>query len=352
MAHVTIVGAGVMGSALAWPLSDNGHPVSLVGTHLDREIIEEAKNRGYHPTLKRALPTGVKPFHIEEIEKAVEDADLIVSGVNSDGVEWIGETLSTALRRGRDIIGVTKGLRTDTEGRVAIFPEVIASLLPPELRSRSSFMAIGGPCIAGELAARRQSCVVFACDDIDAAERTARLFRTDYYHVWASGNLTGLELAVALKNAYVIGVGVANGMLEAAGGVDSAGAAMHNPAAATFAQGLYEMEQLLTALGGTPGYAHSLPGAGDQYVTAMGGRNLKLGTLMGRGQSYTEARATLEGVTLEGVSVLEEMSRAYPPLKREGVFRDESLPLLETLIEAVTEDRRVVLPFDRYFASL
>ena len=40
MATVTIIGAGMMGSALAFPARENGHEVRLIGTHLDREIIE------------------------------------------------------------------------------------------------------------------------------------------------------------------------------------------------------------------------------------------------------------------------------------------------------------------------
>ena len=39
MAIVTILGAGRMGTAVTWPLRDNGHEVRLVGTHLDAEII-------------------------------------------------------------------------------------------------------------------------------------------------------------------------------------------------------------------------------------------------------------------------------------------------------------------------
>lgn len=337
---------------MAWPLSDNGHSISLVGTHLDREIIDEAKRHNRHPRLRRELPPRVTAYQIEEIETAIAGADLIVSGVNSWGVDWIGETLAGALRDGADIIAVTKGLRAGPAGEAEIFPNVVASYFPEELRRRSSFMAIGGPCIAGELAGRRQTCVLFGADKKEVAERTASLFRTDYYHIWPTEDLRGLELAVALKNAYVLGVGIANGMLEAAGGVDDAGAAMHNPAAATFAQGLYEMEQLLAALEGTPAYAHSLPGSGDQYVTAMGGRTVRLGTLIGRGYTYTAAREEMAGETLESASIIASMGKIYPRLKKTGAFRDPDLPLLETLIEAVVEDRVVSLPFERYFRSL
>ena len=46
MAIVTIVGAGMMGSALAFPARENGNEVRLVGTHLDREIIETSRATG------------------------------------------------------------------------------------------------------------------------------------------------------------------------------------------------------------------------------------------------------------------------------------------------------------------
>ena len=62
MATAAIVGAGVMGTAVAWPLSDNGHQVRLVGTHLDKEIIASCKEKNFHPRLKRELPRNVAPY--------------------------------------------------------------------------------------------------------------------------------------------------------------------------------------------------------------------------------------------------------------------------------------------------
>ena len=49
MAIVTIVGSGMMGSALAFPARENVHEVRLVGTHLDREIINECLKTNKHP---------------------------------------------------------------------------------------------------------------------------------------------------------------------------------------------------------------------------------------------------------------------------------------------------------------
>ena len=42
MAIITIIGSGVTGSAMSYSVRDRDHEVRLVGTHLDREIIEEA----------------------------------------------------------------------------------------------------------------------------------------------------------------------------------------------------------------------------------------------------------------------------------------------------------------------
>ena len=51
MATVTIIGAGMMGSGMCRPARDNGHEVRLVGTPLDRDIIDEARAHrlAHHP---------------------------------------------------------------------------------------------------------------------------------------------------------------------------------------------------------------------------------------------------------------------------------------------------------------
>lgn len=67
MGIITIVGAGMMGSALCFPASDNGHEIRLVGTPLDREIINHAVKTGEHLTLQRKLPAGVEFYQIEQL---------------------------------------------------------------------------------------------------------------------------------------------------------------------------------------------------------------------------------------------------------------------------------------------
>ena len=92
MAVITIVGAGMMGSALAFPARENGHEVRLVGIH-NRESIESIRRDLWHPTLKRTLPEGVKAYHLEELAEAMDGADVILCGVSSFGIEWFEETI-------------------------------------------------------------------------------------------------------------------------------------------------------------------------------------------------------------------------------------------------------------------
>ena len=80
MSVITIVGAGQMGSAMSFPARTNGHEVRIVGTPLDREIIERLKVDRYHLNLKRTLPEGIKFYPFEEMSEALKGADLMIGG--------------------------------------------------------------------------------------------------------------------------------------------------------------------------------------------------------------------------------------------------------------------------------
>ena len=352
MANVAIVGAGLMGTATAFPLSDNGHSVRLVGTHLDGEIIRSCKERHYHPRLKRELPTGVRPFYVEEIAEALKDVDIVVSGVNSYGVHWIGRTLGLHLKPGQSVIAITKGLELTAEGDLTILPDVLANELPGTIRGHVKLAAVGGPCIAGELAGHRHSCVIFGSRDQEAVETLATVFRTPYYHVWTTTDLIGLEYCAALKNAYTLGVGMVLGLLERAGGADSADASMHNLAAATFAQACTEIERILEVAGGDRKFAYGLPGPGDLYVTSVGGRTIRLGKLLGMGRTYAEAREIMAGETLEGAAIVRIMGKALPRMVKRGLLGPDELPLLHMLIDVLVDGRPLKVPLERFFGGM
>lgn len=349
MAKVVIIGSGLMGTAMAWPLCDNGHEVHLVGSILDDQIIRTCKESHYHTPLRRHLPAGVTPWYFSEVDTPLEGADIIVSGVSSRGVDWITEVLSTRVRPGQRIIGITKGLRVDTTGTIRIFPEIIGEGLPAAIRDSVVLAAIGGPCIAGELAGRRQTCVMFGCSDLAAATELAGIFRTSYYHIIPTEEIVSLEMGVALKNAYTVAVGIAYGMLEGEELEDEAQANMHNTAAAMFAESCYEMGEIIRIAGGDHTMATTLPGSGDLYVTCVGGRTITLGRHIGIGRSYREAREIMAGVTLESVEIINEMAKVLAAWDRQGLTRPDALPLLRMLIAVIVHDEPYEIPFEKFF---
>src|SRR3982074_3841926 len=162
MTIVSILGSGIMASALTVPLTDNGHEVRLVGTHLDRDIIDSIKKTGVHPNLDVKLSPSVRPYQLEDAEEAFRGAEVAMSGVNSFGVRWASQQLPRLLQPGMHVLAVTKGMDANDQGDLRILPEVLMEQVPDDLRSRVTWSAIVGPSIAGEGAVRRHTCVVFS----------------------------------------------------------------------------------------------------------------------------------------------------------------------------------------------
>jgi glycerol-3-phosphate dehydrogenase (NAD(P)+) len=347
MSTITITGAGMMGTALCWPLADNGHSIRLVGTPLDEDIIAGIRTTGVHPKLQRRIPPGVRPFTVNELEEAMQGADLIVSGVSSFGVDWFAQTVGPLLRPEVPVLGVTKGLVDHPNGDLQIIPAFIDAHLPPSMRGRICLNAIGGPCTSHELAARRQTGVFFGGPDAQVLSRLRHLFATSYYHVWISTDITGVEVCAALKNAYALAVGLMVGAMEKDGPDGLAQA--FNPQAAVFAQGIHEMRRFLEILGGGAENAMSLPGPGDLYVTIYGGRTVRLGKLIGLGHSYQEARQMLAGETLESVEIITRICRALLALEGRGIVRPEEFPLIRHLDRIINHGEKVNLPWDSFF---
>ena len=129
MSTVTIIGAGMMGTAMSFPLRDNGHEVRIVGTPLDREIVEQLKIDNWHSNMKRTLPEGISYHQIEELEKVIEGTDYFIGGVSSFGVEWFADYVLPRLPEKAVVLSITKGLRETDEGIPETFPEYLSERL-------------------------------------------------------------------------------------------------------------------------------------------------------------------------------------------------------------------------------
>lgn len=64
---------------------------------MDWDIIDGLRKDNYHITLKRTLHDGIKYYQIEELEEALEGADLILGGVSSFGLDWFCDEILPVL---------------------------------------------------------------------------------------------------------------------------------------------------------------------------------------------------------------------------------------------------------------
>ena len=341
MGIVAIVGAGMMGSALCFPASDNGHDIRLVGTPLDREIINFASKTGEHLTLKMALPASVQFYQIEQLDQALRGADVLISGVSSFGVDWFSEFVIPQVPQSLPILSVTKGMINAKDGSLITYPEYYASQHPEESLSISS---IGGLCTSYELASHDQTQVCFCGEDVATLRKLKAFMETSYYHISLSCDVAGVECAVAIKNAYALAVSLAIGLSQRNEGVG--GQEHYNSQAALFYQSICEMRRLIKLAGGKEDNISWA--AGDLFVTVFGGRTRKIGILLGRGLSYDQAMAELSGITLESVVITKRMANALRARIKNGMLDESDFPLILHIDDVITKGREVNIPWEKF----
>lgn len=344
---VVMLGAGMMGSALCVPLAERGHEVHLVGTHLDGEIIEGLRRDHVHIKMGQKLPESIQAHPVEDFEAVARGVDVLALGVSSAGVAWAGEKIAPVVTEGLPILSISKGLEWDGEAFV-LLPDVLKATWPQALREHVHPTAVVGPCIAGELARKVETCVSFVSRHRPTAVALADACHTDYYHVWPSDDLVGLEVCAALKNAYALAVGFGRGLNERHG-FESGSVAMHNHEAGVFAQAAMEMAFMVELLGGNPIAALGMPGVGDLFVTCQGGRTSRLGRWLGLGLSMEDAIEKMAGATLESLDIIKVIGQALPALEAQGHLGAEDLPLMRHLIDIVRGEQGVSVPFKRFF---
>lgn len=340
---ITIIGSGMMGSALAFPARENGHEVRLVGTPLDREIIDACRATDQHPKFDRPFPAGVKYYQIEEWKEAVEGADFVIGGVSSFGVDWFLETILPELDPAMPVLSVTKGLINLEDGTLISYPEYWKRELAKKGINRE-ICAIGGPCTSYELVAHDQTEVAFCGYETEVIKMMKEAMQTSYYHISVTNDVEGLESAVALKNGYALAVAMTIGLVNRNLGAD---AGLHyNSQAAAFYQAVKEMRYLLEIQKASRDCENI--GIGDLYVTVYGGRTRKVGILLGEGKTYQEAMDILAGVTLESLVV---SRRVYKAVVRKAELGQTDLalfPMLKHAADVLDAGKDAELPWEDF----
>ena len=347
MKKIIIIGAGAMGSAFSLPCLDNNHDTNIIGTHLENEFIDNLKNnKNLHPALGVHIPEGVKLLKFDKfVELFKSSVDLIVLGVSSKGIEWVSEQLSKVAKDKKlaNILMLTKGLSIHDD-KYELLVDKIKRLLILKGITNLNISVVGGPCLAAGLANRIHSSVIIANEDIKIAKKIADMLNTNYYHTSSSDDLNGVEVSAAIKNIFSMAVGAAKGMSSKNASNEIREKNYLNTASALIKQSIYEMEIFVEHLKGKKETVKGLAGLGDLYVSSGGGRNAKMGSYIGEGLTFSEAKKTkMEKVTVEGADLAKEISK-----KVNEDFDEKKLPLMLAMINAIVDNKKLELNWEAF----
>ena len=347
MSKIVIIGAGAMGSAFALPCLDNNHDINIIGTHLENEFIDNLKkNTNLHPGLNIQIPKEIKIFKFEKFDELLKsNVDLIVLGISSKGIEWVSEQLSRLYKDNKTpkLLMLTKGLSIHNN-QYELLIDKLERLLGDKGISNVDISAIGGPCLAAGLANRIHSSVVIANKNLQTAKKIADMLNTSYYHTSYSDDLHGVEVSAAIKNIFSMAVGAAKGLCSSSVSNEVREKNYLNTASALIKQSIHEMEIFVEHLKGKKETVKGLAGLGDLYVSSGGGRNAKMGSYIGEGLTFSEAKKTkMEKVTVEGADLAKEIAK-----KVNEDFDQKKLPLMLGMINAIVNDKKLELNWEAF----
>ena len=334
MANILILGSGSMGTAFSFPCSDNNHVVSIIGTHLENDFIDQINSKKKHPVLNCDVPKNVKFSKFEKLgEEINKKVDLIVVAVISKGIEWASTELSKVLKSNIPILILTKGLAINNNN-YEMLAHKMERLLKKNGIKETNISAAGGPCLAKGLANKVHTSVVFANKDIKIVKQISQLVSADYYHVFTSDDVVGVETCAAIKNIFSMAIGASQGLCHSNASKEIREKNYFNTAAALIQESIHEMIIFTGKLKGKKETVLGLAGIGDLYVSADGGRNSMMGEYLGQGMTYKEAKKTkMPNDTIEGADLALEIGS-----KIKSDFDIKTLPLMISMINTICDE--------------
>jgi len=347
MSKIAVIGAGAMGTAFAFPCLDNNHDINILGTHLEDDFIDSVlTNKRLHPGLNIQIPEGINIIKFEKFDSILSaNIDLIVLGISSKGIEWVADQLHRVYKNKKipNLLMLTKGLSIHNND-YELLVDKLERILSKKGIKNVNISAVGGPCLATGLANRVHSSVVIANKDISVAKKIANSLNTNYYHTSYSDDLNGVEVSAAIKNIFSMAVGAAKGLCSNNITEEVRNKNYLNTASALIKQSVQEMEIFVEHLNGKKETVKGLAGLGDLYVSSGGGRNSLMGSYIGQGLTFSEAKKNkMSKVTVEGADLAIEIGK-----KVNEDFDKKKLPLMLGMINAIIEDKKLELNW-QYF---
>ena len=240
-----VVGSGGWGTALSQVLCDNGHDTWL-WSHNPAKAAEMEQTRE-NPLLKGVrLPDAL---HITGDLDCLQGADLVVCAAPSFAVRETGRKIAPYLTEKTVLVSVSKGIERDTNLRMS-------QVLQEETKNICKVVALSGPSHAEEVGIRLPTGCVSACPDRAAARFVQDAFMNDYFRIYTSYDIIGVELSGAMKNVVALSCGICAGL-----------GFQDNTKALLMTRAMAELTRLGEQLGGTRRTFGGLAGMGDLIVT-------------------------------------------------------------------------------------
>jgi len=323
-----------MGTALAVQLHRAGQDVVLLATDHDEPFVQAHHAGEPHPAIGTAFP----PIDMHEHgawDDALAKAEVVALAVSTAGVEDTVRTAAPLTHPDAVWAVATKGWEESTlrpAGR----------LVADAIGDPKRVVVVVGPSLATEIANAVPTAVVCASEDHLSVRKVATLFASPVFRTYLTDDVIGVEVGAALKNVIAIAVGMADGL-----GQEYGVEAMTNTTAFLFSRGLVEIARLARALRGRIETVLGLAGAGDLFVTCLGGRNARFGRLVGSGmtpeQALAEMKTTVEGYhNARSAAALAGKYRLDLPIVRavESVLEGRSTPkeAIESILAGTIEE--------------
>ncbi len=282
--RVAVIGAGSWGTALANLVAGKGVPTIVWSFEPEVAASIERENRNCRYLSEVSLDPRLRAT--TSVEEAVRGASVVVSVSPSHVVRPVMASVAPYIDPEALVVSASKGIEVDT---LQMMDSVLSEVLPPANGARTAFLS--GPSFALEVADQNPTAVTMASANPAAAIAARELFQTDFFRVYTTPDVKGVEIGGSLKNVIAIASGVVVGMGFG-----------HNTLAALITRGLAEMTRLGQALGAHPLTLAGLAGMGDLILTCTGGlsRNRAVGVALGEGRSLDEIIAEMTMVA-EGV---------------------------------------------------
>ena len=198
MRRAAVIGAGSWGTAVAVLLARGGLEVQLGARNAERaaEMIEAGENRRYLPGVPLPETIDVRPA--SEIELA--GLDLICLAIPS-------KSLPQAVGAIADRVGGRSSVLLLTKGLIAPQGQLPAEYVGERVRARA-IACLGGPAHARE-AVSGSAALVLGSADVDLRVQLGEVFDRAGLVCERSGDVTGVEMAGAAKNAAALAAAAA-----------------------------------------------------------------------------------------------------------------------------------------------